>query len=263
MRYLKLYFAYAKLSVMSKLVYKANVLIGIAAFLFGQVTSLLTLFILVGSVPALDGYSIYQVGFLFGIVNMAIGIDHLFTDRLWTVAYFEVRNGRLDGLFLRPAPVLFQIIASEIQPEAFGEIIIAVAMLVYCGSHITLAGGVGSVLLVVLGIICAAMLISAFKAMLASFAFKYGRSGPLLQFVYNFSGYVKYPMRIYPLAVQCVLTFVIPLGLCLSMPFDNLFAPVQHPWLLALAILGATAAFVSLSLFVWSRMIRRYESTGT
>ena len=110
MRYLKLYFTYAKRSLMGKFTYKANVIIGVIAFLFAQITSLLTLFLLVSAVPNIDGYTIYDIGFLFGITNMAIGIDHLFSDKLWTVAYHEVKMGKLDHMFLRPVPVLFQVL---------------------------------------------------------------------------------------------------------------------------------------------------------
>ena len=45
MKYLKLYISYAKISLMSKLVYKANVIIGITGFLCTQVFSLLTLYL--------------------------------------------------------------------------------------------------------------------------------------------------------------------------------------------------------------------------
>lgn len=263
MRYIRLYLTYAKLSVMSKLVYKANVIIGIIAFLFGEVASLVTLYLLVSSVPSIDGYSIYEIGFLFGLTNMAVGIDHLLTDRLWTVAYFEVKLGKMDHLFLRPLPVLFQVIASEVQLEAFGEIILAVAMLTVCGLNVSFIGDIGSILLVVLGILCAAVIISSFKILVASLAFKFKRSGPLLQFVYGFSGYTKYPLKIYPKIIKNLLIFVIPLGLCLFFPFENLFSPVEHPILLAVSMLLATLFFASVCGFVWSRMIRKYESTGT
>ena len=263
MKYLKLYLTYAKLSLMSKLVYKANVIIGIVAFLFGEAASLTTLYLLVSTVPSIDGYSIYQIGFLFGLTNMAVGIDHLLTDRLWTVAYFEVKLGKLDHMFLRPLPVLFQVIASEVQLEALGEIIVAVAMITLCGFNVTFAGGLGSVLLTVLGVFCAAAIISSFKILFASLAFKFKRSGPLLQFVYGFSGYAKYPIKIYPKIIQYLLIFVIPLGLCLFFPFENLFSPVEHPWLLAAAMPTLTAVFATACIFVWVRMIRKYESTGT
>ena len=263
MRYIKLYATYAKLSLMSKLVYKANVIIGVIAFLFAEATSLFTLYILVSTVPSIDGYSIYHIGLLFGLTNMAVGIDHLLTDRLWTVAYFEVKLGRLDHMFLRPLPVLFQVIASEVQLEALGELIVATALITLCASQLTFTGGVLAVLLVILGIICAAVIISSFKIMVASLAFKFKRSGPLLQFIYNFSGYTKYPMRIYPKVIQVILTFVIPLGLCLFYPFENLFTPVEKPWLIALLMVGFTTAFSTLCIFIWTKMVKMYESTGT
>ena len=263
MKYLKLYTTYAKLSLMSKLVYKANVIIGIIAFLFTEATSLFTLYILVSSVPSIDGYTIYHVGLLFGLTNMAVGIDHLLTDKLWTVAYWEVKTGKLDHMFLRPLPVLFQVIASEIQLEALGEIIVAVALISLCGSQLEIVGGVGAILTVILGVLCAAIIISAFKVLVASLAFKFKRSGPLLQFIYNFSGYTKYPMKIYPKVIQVILTFVIPLGLCLFFPFENLFAPTYNPLVLIASMLAFTSVFATICIIVWNRMEKRYESTGT
>ncbi len=263
MRYLKLYATYAKLSLMSKLVYKVNAIIGIVAFLFMEATSLLTLYFLVSSVPDIDGYSIYHIGLLFGLTNMAVGIDHLLTDKLWNVAYFEVRLGKLDHMFLRPLPILFQVIASEVQLEALGELIVATALIILCGSQLTFAGGVGSVLLMILGVICAAVIITSFKIMVASLAFKFKRSGPLLQFIYNFSGFTKYPLNIYPKFIRVILTFIIPLGLCLFYPFENLFKPNENAPLIALGIVGFTAIFSTVCILVWNKMVKMYESTGT
>lgn len=263
MKYIKLYLTLAKGSLMSKMVYKANVVIGILAFLFGQVTSLITLYVLVTSVPHIDGYNIWQVGLLFGITNMAIGIDHLLTDRLWTVAYWEVKMGKMDHMFLRPLPVLFQVIASEIQLEALGEIILATALIALCIGNAGVVVTFGSVMLLILGIISAAIIISSFKVLVASLAFKFKRSGPLLQFIYNFTGYTKYPMKIYPKFIQGLLTFVIPLGLCLFYPFENLITPGGNGWIIAASIIAFTAAFSSICVFVWSKMIKLYESTGT
>lgn len=263
MKYIKLYFEYAKLSIMSKLVYKANLIIGIVAFIFTQVTSLFTLFILVGTVPSIDGYTMYHVGFLFGLSNLAVGLDHLLTDKLWTVAYFEVKSGKMDHMFLRPLPILFQVIASEVQLEALGELIVGIALLILCGVKLNLSTSVGAVLVVILGIVCAAIIISSFKVLVASLAFKFKRSGPLLQFIYNFSNYAKYPLTIFPKAIQFILIFIIPLGLCLFYPFENLFEMKHNPWLLSLAIVGITTLFSAICIFVWSKLVKTYESTGS
>jgi ABC-2 type transport system permease protein len=171
--------------------------------------------------------------------------------------------GKMDHMFLRPLPVLFQVIASEVQLEAFGEIIIATALIALCIGNAGVTITLGSVMLLILGIISAAIIISSFKVLVASLAFKFKRSGPLLQFIYNFTGYTKYPMKIYPKFIQGLLTFVIPLGLCLFYPFENLIAPLGNGWLIALAIVAFTTVFAAICIFVWSKMIKLYESTGT
>lgn len=263
MKYLKLYFAYAKNSIMSKLVYKANVIIGISGFLFTQIFSLLTLYLLINTVPNIDGYSIYEIGFLFGVTNMAMGLDHLFSDRLWVVAYREVVLGKLDHLFLRPLPILFQILASEIQLEAFGEIIVATVLISLCGSNLSIGLNFTNVLLIIVGIFCAALIFTSFKILVAGLAFIFKRTGALLQITYNFSQYTRYPLKIFPKAIQIILLFIIPLGLCLFIPFDNLFNPVTNPYLLMIFIVGITLTFATISLIIFNSCCKRYESTGT
>lgn len=263
MKYIKLYLTYAKCSLMGKLTYKANVIIGLAAFLFAEAFSLLTLYLIISAVPSIDGFSIYQMGFLFGITNMAIGIDHLLSDRLWTVSYYEVKTGKMDHFFLRPLPVLFQVLASEIQLEALGELIVGIAMISVCASKINVTINFSGILLLVFGIICAAIIITSFKIFVASLAFVFKRSGPLLQIVYNLSMYSKYPLPIFPKVIQYLLLFVIPLGLCLYVPFDNIFNPVYNPYLLILVIIAFTVLFATIALLIWKFCARRYESTGT
>jgi ABC-type uncharacterized transport system permease subunit len=70
-------------------------------------------------------------------------------------------------------------------------------------------------------------------------------------------------MKIYPKFIQGLLTFVIPLGLCLFYPYENLLSPIENPWLVALSMIGFTAAFAGLCIFTWSKMVKLYESTGT
>ena len=70
-------------------------------------------------------------------------------------------------------------------------------------------------------------------------------------------------MRIYPKIIQEILTFVIPLGLCLFFPFENLFAPVHNPIVVAISMVIATVLFGFVCIFVWCKMVKMYESTGT
>ena len=263
MKYAKLYLSYAKCSLMGKLTYKANVLIGIVAFLFTQITALLTLYLLVSVVPNVDGYTIYDIGLLFGITNMAIGLDHLVSDRLWNVAYNEVANGKMDHLFLRPVPVLFQVFASEIQLEALGELITATALIIFCTSRVSFNITFMGVILIVIGIICASIIITSFKMLIAGLAFIFIRVGPLLQFVYNFSTYSKYPLSIFPKFIRFILLFIVPLGVCIYLPFNNLFNNAINPFVLLIMMILSTSLFLTIAVFIWNLCSKHYESTGT
>ena len=44
---------------------------------------------------------------------------------------------------------------------------------------------------------------------LSALAFIFKRSGPLLQVIYNFSNYAKYPLAIYPDFIRVLLIFVL------------------------------------------------------
>ncbi|MDY2728135.1 MAG: ABC-2 family transporter protein [Candidatus Onthovivens sp.] len=263
MKYIKLYFKYAKLSIMSKLSYKSNTIIGISAFLLNEIVSVATLYLLVSNVNAVGGWSIYQIGFLYGLVNLAIGFDHLFTDRLWTVAYWEVRKGKLDSVFLRPLPTLFQIIASEIQLEAFGEIFTAIVLLIYTSFNINFSVNALNIILLIVGIIGASICITSFKIIISSFAFRIKTSGPILQIVYNFTQFGKYPLHIYPKFIEIILCCVVPIGLCVYYPALNIMTNQNNPWAVGGVILLACTLFFIISIFIRNFNARKYESTGS
>ena len=121
MRYIKLYFTCLKRAIISRLQYKADSIIGIIGFLISNTATLLSIYFIIDAIPSLNGWSIYELGFLYGFSMMPVAFDHFFSDELWNTAYWKIKNGKLDPFFLRPIPVLFQIIAEAVQPEAFGR----------------------------------------------------------------------------------------------------------------------------------------------
>ena len=169
----------------------------------------------------------------------------------------------MDMHFLRPVPVLFQVFAETFQPEGFGELILGVALIAVCSSNLTVTVSFGAVAVLVVGAVFGAVIITSLKIAMAALAFIFKRSGPLLQIIYNFSNYAKYPLAIYPAVIRVFLIFLIPFGLFISLPVDTLLHGSNDPWLLSLAIIGCAAVFFALAVWVWTACERRYESTGS
>ena len=263
MRYVKLYFTCLKRSLISRLEYKKDTFIGILSFFISNVTSILSIYFIINSIPSLEGYTMYELGFLYGFSMLPIAIDHLFSDDLWNVSYWKVRNGDMDRCFLRPVPVLFQVLSETFQPEAFGELIVGIVMLAVCAGNVAITWSFSLILLLIVAAIFGALIITALKTITASFAFVFKRSGILTQIIYNFISYVKYPVNIYPNVMRIILTFVLPFALVISLPIETLLFNTYPPYLLILAIIVVTAIICFIAILIWNRCCKKYESSGS
>lgn len=261
-RYIKLYFVYLKRAIITRLEYKKDAIIGILSFFLGNLAFILGIYFIVNNIPSLNGWNMTQLGFLYGFSMMPVAIDHLFSDDLWCVAYWKVKTGELDKYYLRPVPVLFQVIAETFQPEALGELLIGIIMLVACGSKSGIVFSFSYILLLVVAAIFGALIITSTKIITAAIAFYTKRSGPLTQIVYSFIGYTKYPMKIYPRAVQILLNFIIPFGLVISIPVELLINGGYNPYLLMLLIIGISSVYLLMSIWFWSISEGKYSSSG-
>ena len=260
--YIHLYFSYMKRSFISRMEYKKDTFIAMMGFFIENTASIASIYFIVNSIPSLNGWTIWQVGFLYGFVMIPRGLDHMFTDELWRLAYFRVKNGDLDMYFLRPIPVLFQVLSETFQPDAFGELIVGSVMLVLCGIMSEVNITVTLILLFIVSSIFGALIITSLKIITTSFSFILKRSGPLVQVVYNFMDYVKYPISIFPQIIRNLLLFVIPFGIFISLPIDTAYFNSYNPYLLMLWIIGIAIVFFILSILIWNINERKYESTG-
>ena len=121
----------------------------------------------------------------------------------------------------------------------------------------------GAIFVLTIGAIFGAVIITSLKIIFSALAFIFKRSGPLLQIIYNFTGYAKYPIAIYPKFIRIILIFVLPFGLFVSLPVDTLLYGTYNPYLLSLCIVGFAIVFFALAAFIWTRCEKRYESTGS
>ena len=263
MRYIKLYFVCIKRSILSRLEYKKDAIISILSFLFSNACSLCSIYFILQAIPNLKGYSIAEVGFFYGFSMLPIALDHLFSDEFWLVAYRRVQMGDMDRHFLRPVPIIFQMFAETFQPDGFGEIIVGITMIVVCGINLHATVTFGAILVLIVGAIFGAIIITSFKIAFSSLAFVFKRSGPLLQIIYNFTIYSKYPIAIYPKVIQYLLIFVLPFGLFVSLPVNTLLYGSYNPYLLSLIIIGVAIVAFLLATLIWTICARRYESTGS
>lgn len=258
---LKLYPKYVSMSLRSTLSYKADSIIMIVSFILSEAVSLATIYLIVGTVPALGVWTFPTLAFLFGFVLIPKAIDHIFTDDLWMLAYWAITHGDLDVYLTRPLNPLYQYVAKTFKWDGLGEFIVGVVvMCVFApqtGIAFTASGVIGLILCAILGIFC----FSAIKLLFASLAFWVKTAGIFLNTIYSLSNYAKYPVRYMGKAFASIMFYVIPFGLFLYYPIECLVTGANI-WFAVLYSAIAAVVLVTLALLLWHLGLKRYESAG-
>ena len=90
MRFLRLYKTFIAQHLKKLMEYRVDFLTGAASFLVNQITNIVFISIIFTQIPDIDGFSFYEILFIYGFSLIPKGIDHMFTDNLWKVAWLSI-----------------------------------------------------------------------------------------------------------------------------------------------------------------------------
>ena len=241
---------------------KVDFLMGLFGFFFTQISGILFLYLVFRQIPHLQGWSMDQLIFIYGFAQIPRGIDHLFTDNIWLVAWRLVISGDFDRYMLRPMNVFFQVVAEKLQPDALGELLIGTILVVYASVQGVVFWGAEKIVLFFISILAGALIYTSIKLFFASFSFWIKQSGPFLQFAYELADFAKYPTHIYHKWIRFVITWVIPFAFVAYLPASYFLNTGGTNGFVILAECTIAAVFWCIAYLVFSRGIRRYESAG-
>lgn len=260
-RYFRLYRVLIKQFFKTLVQSKVDFLMGLFGFFFTQVLGIAFLYLIFDKIPNLNGWTLSQLIFIYGFAQIPRGIDHLFTDNIWLVAWRMVVNGDFDRYMLRPMNVFFQIICEKLQPDAIGELLIGTILIIMSLSKgIVIVDGMHIVMFIV-SVIAGAVIYTSIKLLFASLSFWIKRSGPFLQVAYEMADFAKYPVEIYSKPIQFILTFVIPFAFVAYFPASYFL--IQKSALTTVGIECLIAVILSILAYsIFKIGISKYESAG-
>ncbi len=240
-------------------------LMGTAVITLLEFSALALVFTRFGS---MGGWTLGQVAFLYGIVELSFGLMDMFFAG-FDPPYFgrEVRLGTFDRLLLRPVNVTLQVLASRLEVRRLGKIIFAVGIMAFA-LRLTPIEWTAVKLLYLPFIVAGNMLFFGGLFIIgATITFWTLESIEIMNtLTYGGSFTTSHPMHIYPNWVVGFFTFIVPAIFLTYYPAlyildlpDPLgypaFAPFLSP-LVGVAMLLVARAF-------WHFGIGRYQSTGS
>lgn len=217
-RYIRLYRVFIAQFFKTLMQSKSDFLLGLIGFFLTQATGIIFLYLVFQQIPMLNGWSLDQLIFIYGFAQIPRGIDHLFTDNIWIIAYRLIVNGEFDRYMLRPMNLFLQVIFETLQPDALGELTVGTLLIaISLSKKIVIVDGL-HIFLFIISVIAGAFIYTAVKLFFASLSFWMKQSGPVLQVAYDMANFCKYPTEIYSKPVRFVITYIIPFGFVAYLP---------------------------------------------
>lgn len=217
-------------------------------------------------VDSLAGWSLPEVAFLYGLSAVAFGMADLLIgsmDRLGR----RVRDGTLDTLLVRPAPVLAQVAADRFALRRLGRLTQGALVLGWSLSRLDVAWTPLKLLLMPVmiaggcGIFCAVFVAGAAFQFLAQDASEVQNA-----FTYGGTTLLQYPPAVFTEGLVRGVTFVLPLAFVNWVPAAYVLG---RPYPLGLpgwaAFVSPLVALVCCALagLAWRAGLRSYRSTGS
>lgn len=260
-RYMRLYRVLITQFLKTVMQSKADFLMGLFGFFFTQIVGIAFLYLVFRQIPSLQGWTLDQLIFIYGFAQIPRGLDHLFTDNIWLVAWRLVVNGDFDRYMLRPMNIFFQVIAEKLQPDALGELLVGTILVVRSLMKGIVIVDAVHILLFIVSVCAGAVIYTSIKLFFAALAFWLKISGPFLQMAYQMADFAKYPTEIYAKVIRFLITWVIPFAFVAYLPASFFLKPETSAGIILIECMIA-AVFWCIAYAVFNFGTKRYESAG-
>jgi len=258
-RLLVQYFAqYAKV----RLAYKADFIIAFFSSMAATVLGFGFVLVLFSKIPRLQDWSFYEVMFLYGFSLIPLGFFNVVSWNLYDFSEIYVIEGKFDRVLLRPVSTLFQVIFEKFRLESLQEVVTGSVVVALCVHRLHLTIRIPDYLWFVVMVVCGAAIYLAVFLILTAVSFWFEDRVGIVPPVFNMLNFGRYPLTIYNVFIQFLLSWIIPFGFATFYPTTHFlgrtaFTPYFH------LVPVVAAEFSVLAIVVWNRGVANYSSTGT
>lgn len=225
-----------------------------------------TILLVFAHTPALAGFSLAQVMFLYGTAATAFALADLLVGNVERLGR-HIRLGTFDVMLIRPASALAQLAAEDFSPRRVGKLATALPVLAVALARVPTDWTAARVLAVPVLVGAGAVIYSALFVICSATQFLSGDSPELVNTVLaGGSTLAQYPLAVYGRDAVRALTWVVPLAFVNWQP--ALFVldrpdPLGLPGVLRFASPAVALALSLAAALIWRAGVRHYRSTGS
>jgi ABC-2 type transport system permease protein len=253
-----------RLQIKQRVIYRGAFLLNRLAQVISYTASFSAIWVLLHKFEQLGGWRWPELALLLSFQLLGYGLGAALSFTQMRELEDTIHSGRFDTLLVKPFSPWAYLVFSGLNLGYVGHIALAVGLLAWSLSALSI---VWTWLLVAYGLaalVSSALVVGALLTMIGASAFIFTRSRYLFVIFFSLWELVRYPLGIFPVALQWLLLTLFPLGFLSYVPvchllgkepvvvgeLGGLLAPLCGPLALALACVQ------------WRYCLRRYQGAG-
>ena len=261
-RHLRLFLLYFAQYVKVRLAYKADFFIAFFSSMAATVMGFGFVLVLFTKIPKLQDWSFYEILFLYGFSLIPLGFFNVVSWNLYEFGDIYIIQGRFDRILLRPIDTLFQVLFEKFRIESLQEVVTGFGVIAICTRRLHLAWGVTESLWFALAVICGTLIYTSVFLILTAVSFWFEDRVGIVPPVFNMLSFGRYPLTIYNVFIQFMLSWIIPFGFASFYPTTHFLGRLSYtPYFHLVPVVAI--GFSLLAYLVWNRGVANYSSTGT
>ena len=258
-------FIYARLQLIhlrTSLEYEADFWIGIVGVALTHGSGFVFIWAIFQRVPAVDGWSLWQIAFLYALSVIPRGLVELLCDGQWTLRRM-VNRGEFDRLLVRPISPALQVITQISSIHGLGSVLLGGTILLRAISELDLAWGVWQSGFLALTLLGSVVLLGSVNFASNCIAFWDGSANSAFPFLAQQAlEFAKFPISLYGQLLRLLLTWVLPFAFMSYYPGLVLLGRSEQARWLGYGAPLAGLVMALLAAVVWRRGLLRYQGAG-
>jgi len=260
-RYLKLFFTFFRNCFMREMEFRFNL------FTWTVMNFVYLLFVLLGT-NLVFGQTSSIAGWPKSEVLLLVYTTALFNDLMWTFLMKNldnfsdlVRNGKLDGVLLKPVSTRFMVSARYFEFDHYLRIPLLAWLIVHQANILNPGIGITNWIGFSLGIVSSLVIFSNFYFMVTTTNIWFISIFNLDQFFDEISTITRYPVGMFKKSIRLVLIYLIPTIFIAYIPVNILLG--RHNLTSLIWSLGAGILLSYLSQKFWRFALKHYSSASS
>lgn len=264
-RAIKMYFYMIGVSLKTQLQYRYAFVMNILGWAMTYAGTAITMWVLLYSFDAIEGWSFWELLFLFALSVLSWGVCVVFFFHFRTLDEYIVK-GTFDRFLVRPIHPFFHFMTMKFDIGAFGQFLFSIIAVVLAYTNLNLHWKLWQWFVFVGAIIGGTLIQGGLLIAISAMAFWTTRSEQFYWVImWPAKNLMNYPLSIFPRVVQIVVTFILPFAFVNYLPALLLLGKrsgIYSPYW------GFFSIFVGIVFFwlcfrLWMLGLNRYKSTGS